>query len=47
LGHRRLQNARKSLKQAVWDHFELNLGTSIDFTPFLPFFDDFGCFSTI
>jgi hypothetical protein len=27
LRHRRHKNAQKSRKQAVWDHFELNLGT--------------------
>jgi hypothetical protein len=34
LGHRRHRNAQKSLKQAVWDHFELILGTFCDFFHF-------------
>jgi hypothetical protein len=38
LGYRLERNAHKSLKQAVWDHFELFLGTFCDFSPFSPFF---------
>jgi hypothetical protein len=34
LGHKRHQNAQKSQNQAVWDHFELILGTFGDFSPF-------------
>jgi hypothetical protein len=43
MGHKRHGNAQKSLKQAVWDHFELILGTlgTCDFSPFSPYF---GCF---
>jgi hypothetical protein len=34
----------KSLKQAVWDHFQLFLGTICDFSQFLSFLADFGGF---
>jgi hypothetical protein len=37
LGHRRHQNARKLLKQAAEDHFELILGSLCDFLTYLPF----------
>jgi hypothetical protein len=35
LGHKRHKNAQKSLIQAVWDHFELILGTFGNFSPLL------------
>jgi hypothetical protein len=44
LGQRRHKNAQKSLRQAVKDRLKLNLVSFCDFSPFLPFFADFGGF---